>query len=83
MAFIIPDADYCDEVIFHLRDDFRCDVNNIIESRTHYIERGDQNALIYYINRYMDTNINKDEKRPNTPAYLIMPKIPKNYQPFF
>ena len=48
---------------------------------THYIDRDDEFALLYYIRKYMDTNISV--RRPDTPAKLIMNTIPKDYKPIY
>ena len=75
MAFVLPDYDNCDIVSFHIRKDFS-DKQYII---THYIDREDQFALLYYIRQYMDTNV--VVRRPDTPAKLIIASIPKDYIP--
>tara|TARA_B100000989_G_C19351704_1_gene389388 strand:- start:351 stop:656 length:306 start_codon:yes stop_codon:yes gene_type:complete len=51
------------------------DIKNI----THFIKRGDTTAQRYYIKNYMDTTIKN--KRPDTPAKLIIDPIPKDYIP--
>ena len=62
MAFVYPDNDYCCKVTFHMRKDFRDDISKERELRTHYVDKGDQESLIYYINEYMNTNVK--DKRP-------------------
>lgn len=79
MAFVYPDNDYCCKVTFHMRKDFRDDINNERELRTHYVDKGDQESLIFYINQYMNTNVK--DKRPETPAYIIMPQISSYHIP--
>ena len=81
MAFIIPDTGICSKVSFYMRTDFRDDIpfNNYVVS--HYIENGDQQSLIFYINKYLNTNV--IEKRPGTPAFLIMPNISEFHSPPF
>ena len=81
MAFICYDFQNCDEVSFYMRKDFRDELNVPRRQEHHMIERGDTNALLFYINKYMNTNV--FNKRPDTPAYLIMPKIPSSYTPLF
>ena len=49
------------------------------KSITHTIRRGDDNTLRYYITRYMDTSI--ENKRPDTPAKLIIEHPPNDYKP--
>ena len=86
-----------DEVSFYIRDDFsdNLDLSNVlinftnfsddenendeIKNITHYIPRGDINSLRFYINTYMETRVK--DKRPDTPAKLIINPIPKNYVP--
>jgi hypothetical protein len=77
MAFILPDYDNCDIVSFYVRKDF----SNKQYIMTHYIDRDDEFALLYYIRKYMDTNISV--RRPDTPAKLIMNTIPKDYKPIY
>lgn len=81
MAFIIPDTSVYSNVSFYMRRDFRDDIpyNNYIVS--HHIENGDQESLIFYINKYLNTNVT--EKRPGTPAFLIMPNISEFHSPPF
>ena len=87
----------CDQVSFYIRKDFSdyLDSSNVllnfndvfnteeeetdITNITHIIKRGDIIAQRYYIKNYMDTNIKN--KRPDTPAKLIIDPIPKNYLP--
>ena len=78
MAFVYPSDDSC-KVSFHMRKDFRDDIDTMREEHIHYIDKGDQESLIYYINKYMNTNVK--EKRPGTPAYIIMPQISKHHIP--
>lgn len=75
MAFILPDYDNLDRVTFHIKKHFS-DNPCII---SHYIDRRDNFALRYYIKRYMDTDI--AIPRPDTPAKLIVPAVPKWYSP--
>jgi len=77
MAFITPNYEECDEVSFHTREDFADRSSTVI----HFIKRGDERALQYYIRKYMDTHIK--QKRPDTPAKLIIPFISKTYTPPF
>lgn len=79
MAFIVPDTNISTKVSFYMRKDFRDDVPFDNYYISHYIDKGDQLSLIYYINKYMNTK--KFDKRPDTPAYLIMPQIPKSHIP--
>ena len=72
MAFVVPSSNSC-KVSFHMRKDFRDDIYNKREIRTHYIDKDDNESLIFYINQYMNTNVK--DKRPDTPAYIIMPQI--------
>jgi hypothetical protein len=83
MAFICPTEFNCSLVSFYLRDDFRKELDVSRCCIDHYIEKGDTNAQIYYIRKYMDTNIPTGCKRPDTPAKLIMPRISKYYEPLF
>ncbi len=86
--------DNCDEVSFYIRNDFseHFDSSNLIfnfsdlsdeenddKNITHLIQRGDINSLRYYIKSYMDTTVNN--KRPDTPAKLIINPIPKDFVP--
>lgn len=75
MAFVIPNYNICDHVHFYMRKDF-ADINCI---ESHWIERGDTNALLYYISTYMETRVK--DKRPDTPALLIMDRISEDYNP--
>ncbi len=77
MAFVIPDFNNCDFVTFYTRKDFS-DYPRII---SHYIDRRDPYALLYYINEYMDTKV--VIRRPDTPTVLIMSKPPPNYYPLY
>tara|TARA_B100001057_G_C22804712_1_gene932889 strand:- start:618 stop:908 length:291 start_codon:yes stop_codon:yes gene_type:complete len=93
--FFEPMYDNCDEVSFYIRNDFsdNIDSSNVIfnfsdfsdeetdniKNVTHYIPRGDINSLRFYIRSYMDTRVK--DKRPNTPAKLIINPIPKGYIP--
>ncbi len=77
MAFILPNYDNCDIVSFYVRKDF-ADKQYIM---THYIDRDDKFALLYYIRQYMDTNVSV--RRPDTPAKLIMAALPKDYTPAY
>lgn len=79
MAFVCPNNEYSSKVTFHMRKDFRDDIHFDRELVTHYVDKGDQESLIYYINKYMNTYVK--EKRPSTPAFIIMPQISKNYNP--
>ena len=79
MAFVFPDNEYSCKVTFYMRKDFRDDINFDREMKTHYIDKGDTESLIFYINEYMDTNVN--EKRPGTPAYIVMPQISPYHLP--
>ena len=72
MAFVVPSSNSC-KVSFHMRKDFRDDIYDEREIRTHYIDKDDNESLIFYINQYMNTNVK--DKRPNTPAYIIMTQI--------
>lgn len=76
MSFILPDFDDCDVINFYIRPDF---TNHPTMTISHYIKRGDIVALRYYIKLYLDTN--KKERRPDTPATLIIPKVPSDYYP--
>ena len=76
MSFFLPEFKDHDTVTFCIRSDFS-DVSAI--SVTHYIKRGDELCKRYYIKQYMDTN--KKDKRPETPAKLILEHIPKDYYP--
>lgn len=76
MSFILPNFDNCDVISFYVRPDFTNHDNMII---SHYIKRDDIFALRYYIKLYLDTN--KKERRPDTPATLIIPKVPPDYLP--
>ena len=49
MAFVIPDYDNSDRVTFYVRKDF----SDSPGKWTHYIDRNDDKALIYYIRLYM------------------------------
>lgn len=75
MAFFAPEDFLFDKVKFIMRKDF-ADVNNV---ETCWIERGDSNAVNYYISKYMDTRVKN--KRADTPAFLIINKIPDNFIP--
>jgi len=75
MAFVLPDYDNSDRVTFYVRKDF----SDRPGEWTHYIDRNDDKALIYYIRMYMDTNVKV--RRPGTPAKLIMPSLPDYYEP--
>jgi len=77
MAFLAVDPMHSDTVTFYAREDFS---NNTCVT-THYIERGDITALRYYIKNYMDTTITN--RRPDTPANLIIDSVPHNYEPTF
>jgi hypothetical protein len=77
MAFVIPDLNNCDLVTFYMRKDFS-DYPRII---SHYVDRHDPYALLYYINEYMDTNV--VIRRPDTPTILIMNKPPAGYYPLY
>jgi len=77
MAFVVPDFINCDIVTFHIRKEFS-DNPRII---SHYVDRYDPYALLYYINEYMNTNVSI--RRPDTPAVLIMEKPPEDYNPLF
>ena len=95
--FFEPMNDNCDEVSFYIRNDFSDNIdssnvifnfsdfsdeetdNDNIKNVTHYIPRGDINSLRFYIRSYMDTRVK--DKRPNTPAKLIINPIPKGYIP--
>ena len=79
MAFVYPNNEYSCKVSFHMRKDFRDDIDFDREIRTQYIDKGDQDSLIYYINQYMNTNVK--DKRPETPAYIIMPQISSYHNP--
>lgn len=79
MAFVYPNDDYCCKVTFHMRKDFRDDISKERELRTHYVDKGDQESLIFYIIQYMNTNVK--DKRPETPAYIIMPQISSYHIP--
>ena len=78
MAFVVPSSNSC-KVSFHMRKDFRDDIYNEREIRTHYIDKDDNESLIFYINQYMNTNVK--DKRPDTPAYIIMPQISEYHIP--
>lgn len=69
MAFIIPNDENSDKVTFYMRKTFTEYDLKISE----LIERGDRYTLIHYIKSYMDTK--KTEKRPDTPANIIMPSV--------
>jgi len=60
MAFVVPSSNSC-KVSFHMRKDFRDDIYNEREIRTHYIDKDDNESLIFYINHYMNTNV-KDKR---------------------
>lgn len=77
MAFIIPDYDNCDIVSFYTRKDFSDNAYII----SHYIDRNDKFALLYYIKEYMDTKVSI--RRPDTPSNLIIESIPKDYEPVY
>ena len=77
MAFVIPDFKNSDLVTFYIRKEFS-DYPRII---SHYVDRHDPYALIYYINEYMDTKVSI--RRPDTPAVLIMSKPPTDYTPLY
>ena len=79
MAFICPNTDYSSRVTFYMRKDFRDDILFDRDVRTHYIDKGDSDSLIFYINKYMNTNVK--DKRPGTPAYIIMPEISEYHSP--
>ena len=83
MAFIFHEVGPCDEVTFYMRKNFRSELNFDRQQVSHFIERGDSTALIYYIKKYMDTNIKSENKRPDTPMNLIMPRISKLFEPLF
>ena len=76
MNFYFEDYDDYDLVTFYIRRDFS---DTEIMSATHYIKRGDELCKRYYIKQYMDTN--KKNKRPETPAKLILEHLPKEYSP--
>jgi hypothetical protein len=76
MSFILPVFDKCDVISFYVRSDFTNHDNMVI---SHYIKRDDIYALPYYIKLYLDTN--KKDRRPDTPATLIIPKVPPDYLP--
>lgn len=76
MSFILPNFDECDVISFYVRSDFTNHDNMIV---SHYINRNDIFALRYYVKLYLDTN--KKERRPDTPATLIIPKVPPDYLP--
>ena len=77
MAFVIPDFKNSDLVTFYIRKEFS-DYPRII---SHYVDRHDPYALLYYINEYMDTKVSI--RRPDTPAVLIMSKPPTDYPPLY
>ena len=68
MAFVFYDEDdKIDKVSFYMRKDFRDEGDMIV---TEYIGRGDTMTKLAYIEKYMNTNVK--EKRPGTPAFLIL-----------
>lgn len=68
MAFVFYDEDdKVDKVSFYMRKDFRDEGDMIV---TEFIERGDTTTKLAYIDKYMNTKVK--EKRPGTPAYLIL-----------
>ena len=85
----------CDEVSFYVRkdfseyvdsssmvfnlEDFEDENDNEIKNITHFIRRGDNHSLIYYIKAYMDTTVKN--KRPDTPAKLITNSLPSGFVP--
>ena len=77
MSFLVPNYDLCDIVSFYIRKDFS-DSPCIM---THYIDRTDPFALLFYIKEHMDTNVSI--KRPDTPAKLIVNSVPEDYQPSY
>ena len=75
MSFILPEYELCDLVSFHVREDF----SDVPGTFTHYLDRRDEFALLYYIREYMNTNV--AIRRPGTPAKLILEPVPKDYKP--
>lgn len=66
MAFVFYDRDEYDLVTFYQRKDFR-DEDNIVHE---YIKRGDTASKLNLIEQHMNTKVK--EKRPGTPAFLII-----------
>ena len=77
MAFLAVDPMHNDTVTFYVRKDFS---NNPCVT-THYVERGDITALRSYIKNYMDTTVTT--RRPDTPANIIIDRVPDDYEPPF
>lgn len=68
MAFVFYDRNEFDLVSFHQRKDFRDEDNIVYE----YIDRGDTASKLDLIDKHMNTKVK--DKRPETPAFLIIRK---------